>query len=132
MRKILTYGTFDLMHYGHIKILKRAKEQGDYLVVGVSSDKFNESKGKKAIHSLEERIEMLEAIKFVDKIIVEDTWEQKINDIEENDIDLFLMGDDWNDKFDYLKKYCEVKYLPRTKDISSTAIKKIIEDENEK
>lgn len=123
MKKVITYGTFDLFHVGHLNILRRAKELGDYLVVAVSSDKFNALKGKKSYHSIEDRVAILEAIEFVDKVIVEESWEQKIIDIKENEIDTFVMGNDWEGKFDYLKEYCEVVYLPRTDGISTTKIK---------
>lgn len=124
MKKVITYGTFDLLHRGHINILKRAKELGDYLVVAVSSDEFNEIKGKEAYHSFEDRKYILEAIKFVDEVIPEHHWDQKISDVQEHEIDVFVMGDDWEGKFDFLKDYCEVIYLPRTPEISTTKIKK--------
>lgn len=123
MKKVITYGTFDLFHVGHLNILKRAKALGDYLVVAVSSDKFNEIKGKKSYHSIEDRVAILEAIEFVDKVIIEESWDQKVIDIRENNIDVFVMGDDWTGKFDYLKEYCEVVYLPRTEGVSTTKIK---------
>ncbi len=123
MKKVITYGTFDLLHKGHINILRRAKDLGDYLVVAISSDEFNAIKDKKAYHSYEDRKFILEAIKYVDEVIREDTWEQKVSDVQEHDIDVFVMGDDWEGKFDDLKEYCEVVYLPRTKDISTTQIK---------
>ena len=124
MKKVITYGTFDLFHVGHLNILKRAKALGDYLVVAVSSDKFNAIKGKKAYHSVEDRVAILEAIEFVDEVIVEEDWDQKISDVQEHQIDVFVMGDDWKGKFDHLKEYCEVVYLPRTDGISTTKIKK--------
>ncbi len=124
MKKILTYGTFDLLHYGHINLLKRAKEMGDYLIVGLSSDEFNTLKNKKSYYSYEHRKMMLEAIRYVDKVIPENTWDQKIEDVKKYDIDVFVMGDDWQGKFDFLKEYCEVVYLPRTIDISTTKVKK--------
>lgn len=125
MKRILTYGTFDLLHYGHIRILKRAKELGDYLVVAISTDEFNAIKGKKAYYDYETRKKMLEAIRYVDLVIPEETWEQKIKDVQEYKIDVVVMGDDWagSDKFDYLKEYCEVKFLERTPGISTTQIK---------
>ena len=125
MKRILTYGTFDLLHYGHIRILKRAKELGDYLVVALSTDEFNATKGKKAYHSYETRKKMLEAIRQVDLVIPENNWEQKIQDIKDYKIDVVVMGDDWagSDKFDYLKEYCEVKFLERTPGVSTTMIK---------
>jgi glycerol-3-phosphate cytidylyltransferase len=123
MKKVITYGTYDLIHVGHINLLKRAKAFGDYLIVAISSDEFNAIKGKKAHFSFEDRKTILESIKYVDEVIVENTWEQKIEDIKKYNIDVFVMGDDWKGKFDYLKEYCEVVYLPRTKGISTTKIK---------
>ncbi len=124
MRKVITYGTFDLLHWGHINILKRAKEHGDYLIVAISSDEFNELKNKKAYHSFENRKMILESIRYVDEVIAEENWEQKIEDVKKHDIDVFVMGDDWEGKFDFLKEYCDVVYLPRTVGISTTKIKK--------
>ena len=126
MKRILTYGTFDLLHYGHIRLLKRAKELGDYLVVAVSTDEFNKIKNKKSYHNYETRKKMLEAIRYVDLVIPEDNWEQKIQDVKDYKIDVVVMGSDWagSDKFDYLKDFCEVVYLDRTEGISTTKIKK--------
>ena len=124
MKKILTYGTFDLLHYGHINLLKRAKEMGDYLIVGLSTDEFNALKDKKSYYSFEHRKMILEAIRYVDKVIPENSWDQKIEDVKKYDIDVFVMGDDWEGKFDFLKDYCEVVYLPRTIGISTTKVKK--------
>ena len=126
MKRILTYGTFDLLHYGHIRLLQRAKALGDYLVVALSTDEFNAGKGKKAYHNYETRKKMLEAIRYVDLVIPEECWEQKISDVQKYDIDMVVMGSDWagSDKFDYLKDYCEVVYLDRTEGISTTKIKK--------
>ena len=124
MRKVITYGTFDLIHYGHINILRRAKELGDYLVVGLSSDEFNATKGKKSYFKYAERKQILEAIKYVDEVIPEDNWEQKRSDVHKYDINVFVMGDDWTGKFDFLKEEgVEVVYLPRTPDVSTTDIK---------
>lgn len=123
MKKVITYGTFDLFHVGHLNILKRAKEYGDYLVVAVSSDAFNEIKGKKAYYSDQDRTEILEAIKFVDEVVLEESWDQKVEDVKKHNIDVFVMGDDWDGKFDFLKEYCEVVYLPRTQGISTSKIK---------
>lgn len=123
MKKVLTYGTFDLIHRGHINILKRAKALGDCLIVGISSDEFNALKGKKSYYTFEERKFILEAIRYVDLVIKEDHWEQKKSDIKEHGIDVFVMGDDWEGKFDELKELCEVVYLPRTENISTTKIK---------
>lgn len=126
MKRILTYGTFDLLHYGHINLLRRAKAMGDYLVVALSTDEFNAEKGKKAYHDYETRKKMLEAIRYVDLVIPEESWEQKINDIKEYHIDITVMGSDWadSDKFNYLQDYCELIFLPRTEGISTTKIKK--------
>ena len=125
MKRILTYGTFDLLHYGHIRLLKRAKELGDYLVVAVSTDEFNDIKGKKSYHDFETRKKMLEAVRYVDLVIPENTWEQKLDDVLDYKIDVVVMGSDWagSDKFDYLKEHCEVVYLDRTEGISTTKIK---------
>ena len=123
MRKVITYGTFDLLHWGHINLLKRAKEMGDYLVVAISSDEFNQLKNKESYHSFEHRKMILEAIRYVDEVISENTWEQKIQDVIDHDIDIFVMGDDWEGKFDFLKEYCEVIYLPRTVGISTSQMK---------
>lgn len=127
MKRILTYGTYDLLHWGHIRLLKRAKQLGDYLIVGLSTDEFNAIKGKKAYHSYEERKMMLEAIRYVDLVIPEKEWGQKAKDIQEYHADIFVMGDDWEGKFDELKAYCEVVYLPRTEGISTTKIKEDLE-----
>jgi len=126
LKRVITYGTFDLFHIGHLKLLKRARELGDYLIVGVSTDEFNKLKGKKSVFPFEERKEIIESIKFVDKVIDENKWEQKIDDIKKYNIDIFVIGDDWKGKFDFLKDYCEVVYLPRTENISSTFLKKKI------
>ncbi|MBO4997364.1 MAG: glycerol-3-phosphate cytidylyltransferase [Lachnospira sp.] len=132
MKKVITYGTFDLLHVGHINLLRRAKELGDYLLVVLSSDEFNALKGKKAYYSYEDRKIILEAIKYVDEVIPEYNWEQKISDVQDNNIDVFVMGHDWTGKFDFLKDYCEVVYLPRTEGISTTKIKGDLKLENQK
>ncbi|MER2129230.1 glycerol-3-phosphate cytidylyltransferase [Solibacillus sp.] len=124
MKRIITYGTFDLLHYGHINLLKRAKAKGDYLVVGLSTDNFNTKKGKTSYFTYEERKKLLEAIRYVDLVIPEDNWEQKTKDIVDYNIDCFVIGDDWLNKFDDLKNHCEVEYLDRTPEISTTKIKK--------
>lgn len=126
MKKVITYGTFDLFHYGHHRLLKRARALGDYLIVGLSTDEFNNIKGKKSIQPFKYRKEILEALTYVDKVIPEDTWEQKTDDVKKYKIDIFVMGDDWKGKFDFLKKYCKVKYLKRTESISTTKIKEIV------
>lgn len=125
MKKILTYGTYDLLHYGHIRLLERAKEMGDYLIVALSTDEFNSIKGKKAYHDFETRKKMLESIKYVDLVIPENTWDQKIDDVKKYGVDITVMGDDWKDseKFELLREYCDVVYLPRTEGISTTKIK---------
>jgi glycerol-3-phosphate cytidylyltransferase len=125
MKKVITYGTFDLLHIGHINLLKRAKELGDYLVVAVSTDEFNQVKHKQAVYPFEDRKQIVEAITFVDKVIPENTWEQKRSDIEKNNIDIFVMGDDWKGEFDDLRDLCEVVYLPRTPNISTTILKNL-------
>ena len=124
MKRILTYGTFDLLHYGHIRLLKRAKALGDYLIVALSTDDFNNLKGKKAYHDFKTRKEMLESIRYVDLVIPEENWDQKVNDVLNYKADIVVMGSDWTGKFDYLKEYCEVIYLDRTEGISTTKIKK--------
>ena len=123
MKKVITYGTFDLLHRGHINLLKRAREMGDFLVVGLSSDEFNAVKNKKSFYSYEERQLVLEAVRYVDLVIPENNWEQKERDIRQHGIDVFVMGDDWQGKFDHLKNLCEVIYLPRTEGVSTTRTK---------
>lgn len=129
MKRVITYGTFDLLHYGHINLLERAKALGDYLVVVISTDEFNwNMKQKKCYFSYEDRKRMVEALRCVDLVIPETCWEQKITDVQEYKIDTFVMGDDWKGKFDFLKDYCEVVYLPRTPEISTTQIKNDIKE----
>lgn len=124
MKKVITYGTFDLLHYGHINLLKRAKDLGDYLIVGLSTDEFNwNEKRKKSYFSYDQRKKLLEAIRYVDLVIPEESWDQKVQDVKEFKVDTFVIGDDWEGKFDFLKEYCEVVYLPRTPEISTTQIK---------
>ena len=125
MKKVLTYGTYDLLHYGHIRLLKRAKELGDYLVVAISTDAFNAIKPQPASYDYETRKKMVEAIRYVDEVIPENTWEQKIDDVKNNNIDVVVMGSDWkdNEKFEKLRPYCDVVYLDRTEGISTTKIK---------
>lgn len=125
MKRVITYGTFDLLHYGHINLLRRAKALGDYLIVALSTDEFNlNKKNKKSYFSYEERKELLEAIRYVDLVIPEENWEQKKTDVEKYQVDTFVIGDDWKGKFDFLKDQCEVVYLERTPEISTTQIKK--------
>ncbi|MEG0329351.1 MAG: glycerol-3-phosphate cytidylyltransferase [Longicatena sp.] len=126
MKKVITYGTFDLFHIGHLNILKRAKELGDYLIVAVSSDEFNAGKGKVCQICDRDRMQIVEAIKYVDEVILETSWDQKVKDVQKYGIDVFVMGDDWEGKFDFLKEYCEVVYLPRTLGISTTQLKEEI------
>jgi glycerol-3-phosphate cytidylyltransferase len=126
MKKIITYGTFDLLHRGHVNLLRRAKELGGHLVVGLSSDEFNALKNKKSFYSYEERKLVLEAVRYVDEVIPEENWEQKANDIAAHGIDIFVMGDDWAGKFDHLKNLCEVVYLPRTDGVSTTQTKAML------
>lgn len=124
MQRVITYGTFDLLHYGHINLLRRAKELGDYLIVALSTDEFNLEKGKKSYFSFEKRKQLLESIRYVDLVIPETSWDQKINDVHEFRVNTFVMGDDWLGKFDYLENEgVEVVYLPRTPEISTSQIK---------
>ena len=125
MKRVITYGTFDLLHYGHINLLRRAKELGDYLIVALSTDEFNrDEKGKKSYFTYEQRKTLLEAVRYVDLVIPEENWNQKISDVKEYGVDTFVMGDDWNGAFDFLKEYCDVVYLSRTPEISTTQIKR--------
>ena len=126
MKKVITYGTFDILHYGHINLLRRARALGDYLVVVLSTDEFNALKNKKSYYTYEQRKMILEACRYVDLVVPENTWEQKIEDVKKYDIDVFVMGNDWEGKFDFLKDYCEVVYLPRTEGISSTQVKEFL------
>ena len=125
MRKVITYGTFDLFHYGHVHLLRRAREQGDYLIVALSTDDFNErEKGKRTYFSYAQRKLILEAIRYVDEVIPEESWEQKRTDVKEHGVSCFVIGDDWRGKFDFLKEEgCEVVYLERTPEVSSSGIK---------
>ncbi|MEB8093464.1 MULTISPECIES: glycerol-3-phosphate cytidylyltransferase [Mammaliicoccus] len=124
MRRVITYGTYDLLHYGHIELLRRAKQYGDYLIVALSTDEFNKIKSKKSYYNFEQRKMMLESIRYVDLVIPENNWEQKVDDVKTFKVDTFLMGHDWEGKFDFLKDECEVIYLKRTEGISTTQIKK--------
>lgn len=123
-KKVITYGTFDLFHIGHLNLLQRLKALGDELIVAVSSDEFNESKGKKTLIPYDQRALIVANIKCVDHVIREDNWEQKVSDIKKYGVAIFAMGDDWRGKFDELKAYCDVIYLPRTENISSTKLKR--------
>lgn len=131
MRRVITYGTFDTLHHGHIRLLRRAKALGDYLVVCLSTDEFNALKGKQAQFSYEDRKHDLEAIRYVDLVIPEKDWEQKSEDVQRYHIDVFAMGDDWKGKFDFLEEYCEVVYFERTPLISSTSIRNSMNAEKE-
>lgn len=124
MKKIITYGTYDLLHQGHINLLQRAKALGDYLIVGVTNDNFDRERGKlNVVNNVLERVEAVKATGLADKIIIEDYFGQKIDDIQKYDIDIFAIGSDWKGEFDYLKEFCEVVYLPRTEGISSTMLR---------
>lgn len=125
MKRVLTYGTFDLLHYGHIRLLKRARELGDYLIVAISTDEFNRIKHKQAYHDYITRKEMLESVRYVDLVIPEETWEQKVDDVLKYQVDVVCMGSDWagNENFEALKDYCEVVYLDRTEGVSTSKIK---------
>lgn len=127
MKTVITYGTFDLFHIGHLRLLQRAKALGDKLIVAVSTDEFNLQKGKRAIIPFEHRAEIIKNLKCVDMVISEQTWEQKVEDIIKYKVDIFVMGDDWKGKFDFLSQYCEVVYLPRTEGISSTELKEVLQ-----
>lgn len=129
MKRVITYGTFDLLHYGHINLLRRAKALGDYLIVGLSTDEFNAVKGKRSFFKYPERKLLLESIRYVDLVIPEENWEQKTNDVSQYKADVFVIGDDWKGKFDYLEELgVEVVYLSRTPEISTTAIKKTLKE----
>ena len=129
MKRVITYGTFDLLHYGHINLLRRAKALGDYLIVGLSTDEFNwNEKKKKCYFNYEKRKQILEAIRYVDLVIPEENWEQKKTDVKEYHIDTFVIGDDWKGKFDFLKEQCNVVYLERTPEICTSQIKEDLKD----
>ncbi|KGH65883.1 glycerol-3-phosphate cytidylyltransferase [Oenococcus oeni IOEB_C23] len=133
MKRVITYGTFDMLHYGHINLLRRAKKLGDYLIVALSTDEFNwNSKHKKTYFDYEKRKQLLEAIRYVDLVVPEKAWDQKIPDMKLYQIDTFVMGDDWSGKFDYLSKKTDVDvvYLPRTPEVSTTQIKKDLNKRN--
>ncbi len=128
IKTVITYGTFDMFHIGHLKLLERLSKMADRLIVAVSSDEFNLEKGKKVLIPYKQRAEIVGSIKYVDMVIPENNWSQKIEDIKKYNIDIFAMGHDWQGKFDELKEYCEVVYLPRTQDISTTALKKTLKN----
>jgi glycerol-3-phosphate cytidylyltransferase len=127
-KTIITYGTFDLFHIGHLKLLQRLKSFGSELIVGVSTDEFNLLKEKKTIIPYEQRAEIVASIKYVDKVIPEYSWEQKIEDIKKYNIDIFAIGSDWKGKFDFLKEYCDVIYIERTEGVSSTQLKSTLKN----
>ncbi len=124
MKTVITYGTFDILHVGHINLLRRARALGDRLVVGLSSDEFNRGKHKSSLLNYENRKAVLEAIRYVDEVFPENTWEQKVDDIRRYGAQVFVMGSDWEGKFDFLREFCEVHYLSRTEEISTTEIKR--------
>jgi glycerol-3-phosphate cytidylyltransferase len=126
MKTVITYGTFDLFHVGHLRMLRRARELGDRLIVGVSTDEFTLEKGKKAVFSFSDRVEIVSAIRYVDDVFAESTWEQKVADIHKYSADILVMGDDWTGKFDFLNTVCQVVYLPRTEGISTSGLKDLI------
>jgi len=124
MRVVITYGTFDMFHVGHLNLLRRLSEMGDRLIVAVSTDEFNKGKGKKTLIPYDQRSQIVESIKYVDMVVPEESWEQKLTDVKKYNVDVFAIGEDWKGKFDFLEDLCEVVYLPRTKNISTTDLKK--------
>lgn len=126
MKTIITYGTFDIFHIGHLRLLERLKKLGDRLIVGVSTDDFNDKKGKRSIMTYQDRADIISSIRYVDLVISEENWEQKEKDIKKYNVDIFGIGDDWEGKFDHLRKHCDVIYLPRTMNISSTKMKGVL------
>ena len=131
MRKTITYGTFDLFHKGHVNLLRRVSELGDHLIVALSTDEFNREKGKECFYSYEDRATVVNSIRYVDEVIPENSWEQKVSDVLKYKIDIFAIGDDWANKFNFLSEYCEVVYIPRTPNVSSALIKKALRDKSE-
>ena len=130
MKKVITYGTYDMLHQGHINLLRRAKALGDYLIVGVTNDNFDRERGKlNVVNNVLERVEAVKATGLADKIIIEDYVGQKIDDIQKYEVDIFAIGSDWVGKFDYLNEYCEVVYLPRTEGISSTMLRENLQED---
>jgi len=123
-KTIITYGTFDMFHVGHLNLLRRLSEMADRVVVGVSTDEFNLSKGKKTLIPYEQRAQIVEAIEYVDLVIPEESWEQKLSDVKDHGVDIFAIGKDWEGKFDFLEELCEVQYLTRTQSISTTDLKR--------
>lgn len=123
-KTIITYGTFDMFHVGHLNLLRRLSEMADNVIVAVSTDEFNLGKGKKTLIPYDQRAAIVESIKYVDKVIPEESWEQKLSDVKQYDVDIFAIGDDWKGKFDFLEKLCDVVYLERTGNISTSELKK--------
>jgi glycerol-3-phosphate cytidylyltransferase len=123
---IITYGTFDMLHIGHVNLFKCLKSMGKELIVAVSTDEFNLLKGKKTLIPFDQRMQIVESIRYVDRVIAEENWEQKVLDIQKYDVDIFAIGNDWEGKFDFLKEYCEVVYLDRTSNISTTQLKQAL------
>ncbi|MBJ6137357.1 MULTISPECIES: adenylyltransferase/cytidyltransferase family protein [Marinobacter] len=123
-KTVITYGTFDMFHIGHLKLLRRLSEMGDKVIVAVSTDEFNELKGKKTLIPYDQRAAIVGAIDCVDMVIPEGSWEQKLSDVKEHGVDIFAIGEDWKGKFDFLEDLCEVVYLPRTRNISTTDLKR--------
>lgn len=132
LRRVLTYGTYDLLHYGHVRLLQRASSLGDYLIVALSTDEFNEQKGKKSFYPYSVRREMLEAMRYVDLVIPEVRWSQKFEDIAEYKVDIVCMGSDWRDdpRFEELREVCDVVYFDRTEGISTTGVRRSLETSN--
>lgn len=126
-KTVLTYGTFDLFHIGHLNLLRRARELGDRLVVGVSTDEFNSEKGKATIVDFKNRLEIVRSIRYVDEAIAESCWEQKLSDVQKFNVDIFAIGDDWSGKFDFLRAHCDVVYLPRTEGVSTSDLRLILD-----
>jgi glycerol-3-phosphate cytidylyltransferase len=126
VKTVITYGTYDLFHIGHLNILRRLREMGDRLVVGISTDEFNASKGKITVIPFGDRSQIVASIRYVDVVFPECSWDQKISDVQKYKADLFAMGDDWAGKFDFLKEHCEVLYLPRTDEVSSSLLKNVL------
>lgn len=123
-KTIITYGTFDMFHIGHLNLLRRLSEMADNVIVAVSTDEFNLGKGKKTLIPYEQRAAIVESVKYVNKVIPEESWEQKLSDVKQYNVDIFAIGDDWKGKFDFLEKLCDVVYLERTGNISTSELKK--------
>ncbi len=132
LKKVLTYGTFDLFHYGHVRLLRRAASLGDYLIVALSTDEFNKNKSKDSFYSYEIRREILEACRYVDLVIPEYSWDQKVDDVLRYEVDVVVMGSDWKDdeRFECLRQYCDIVYLDRTANISTTDVKQSLKPQN--